>query len=141
MEFFFVAYWMSLVNSRMQLCHVTLVIHVVAGTILFVVSLLTITAISVDRLLALLLGLRYRQNVTIKRVYAVLIAVGVYPGFGVAIVFYSLEANQIFASITVSGCMIISVYNYSKFFLQAAPSSDSCKYEATIKRMKQFLRT
>ena len=45
--------------------------------------LAAITAISVDRLLALLLGLRYRQVVTIKRVYAVLIAVGVYPGFGV----------------------------------------------------------
>lgn len=115
-EFFFVAYWMSLVNSRMQLCHVTLVIHVVAGTILFVVSLLTITAISVDRLLALLLGLRYRQVVTIKRVYAVLIAVGVYPGFGVAIGFYNREAYQIFASTTVAGCMITSVYCYSKIF-------------------------
>ena len=30
-------------------------------------SLLTLTAISVDRLLALLLGLRYRQVVTLKR--------------------------------------------------------------------------
>ena len=36
------------------------------------VSLLTLTAISVDRLLALLLGLRYKQVVTLKRTYAVI---------------------------------------------------------------------
>ena len=36
------------------------------------VSLLTMTAISVDRLLALLLGLRYRQIVTLKRTYIIL---------------------------------------------------------------------
>ena len=38
------------------------------GTIFCELSLLTLTAISVDRLLALLLGLRYRQVVTMRRV-------------------------------------------------------------------------
>ena len=38
-----------------------------SGLTLGSVSLLTLTAISVDRLLALLLGLRYRQVVTLKR--------------------------------------------------------------------------
>ena len=37
------------------------------------VSVLTLTAISVDRLLALLLGLRYRQVVTLKRTYMMVI--------------------------------------------------------------------
>ena len=36
-------------------------------------SLFTLTAISVDRLLALVLGLGYRQVVTSKRVYIVVI--------------------------------------------------------------------
>ena len=49
-----VAYWMSLVYD-----------------VLASVSILTLTAISVDRLLALLLGLRYKQVVTLKRTYAV----------------------------------------------------------------------
>ena len=35
------------------------------------VSVLTVTAISVDRLLALMLGLRYRQEVTLKRVWVI----------------------------------------------------------------------
>ena len=34
------------------------------------VSIYTLTALSVDRLLALLLGLRYRQVVTLRRVFA-----------------------------------------------------------------------
>ena len=33
---------------------------------------MTVTALSVDRLLALLLGLRYRQSVTLKRSYAII---------------------------------------------------------------------
>ena len=37
------------------------------ATVLCSVSLLTLTAISLDRLLALLLGLRYRQVVTLKK--------------------------------------------------------------------------
>ena len=42
-------------------------------TILTAVSMLTMTAISVDRLLALLLGLRYRHIVTLKRVRAFIV--------------------------------------------------------------------
>ena len=38
------------------------------------VSLLTLTAISLDRLLALLLGLRYRQVVTVKKTYIAVLA-------------------------------------------------------------------
>ena len=44
----------------------------VSGYALCSVSLSTMTAISVDRLLALLLGLRYRQIVTVKRIHVIL---------------------------------------------------------------------
>ena len=40
------------------------------------VSLLTSAAISVDRLLDLLLGLRYRHTVTLRRVWVVLVCFG-----------------------------------------------------------------
>ena len=53
------AYWTSVVNKRWNICYYTrLAIDFLAST-LCAVSLLTSTAISVDRLLALLLGLRY----------------------------------------------------------------------------------
>ena len=45
-----------------------------AGIILCTISSLTLTAISVDRLLALLLGLRYRQVVTLKRAFLVIVS-------------------------------------------------------------------
>ena len=59
-----VAYMISEVNKRWDICYYTSLTAYFAGTTLCAVSLITLTAISVDRLLALLLGLRYRQVVT-----------------------------------------------------------------------------
>ena len=47
------------------------------------VSLLTLTAISVDRLLDLLLGLRYRQVVTMKKTYIAILAFWIFSVVGV----------------------------------------------------------
>jgi len=63
-----VTYWMSLVNESLNVCHYSLSALTVTGRIVCAVSLLTVTTISIDRL-ALLLGLRYRQVVTLKRTY------------------------------------------------------------------------
>ena len=60
-----VTFIMSLVNERLDICCHVENASLTAGFILCSVSLLTLTAISVDRLLALLLG-RYRQIVTVK---------------------------------------------------------------------------
>ena len=51
--------------------------YVVTGFILCGISVFTSTAISVDRLLALLLGLRYRQVVTLRRTRAVIVGFSV----------------------------------------------------------------
>ena len=61
------AYRTSLVNKRWNICHYTSLAMGFWTSTLCAVSLLTSTAISVDRLLALLLGLRYRQVVTVRR--------------------------------------------------------------------------
>ena len=53
-----------------NLCFYFATIATVSFTTLSAVSLLTMTTISVDRLLALLLGLRYRHIVTLRRVRA-----------------------------------------------------------------------
>jgi len=59
----------SVVRKRWNICYYSSVVSFIMGYILASVSLLTITALSVDRLLALLLGLRYRHVVTLKRTY------------------------------------------------------------------------
>ena len=60
-----VAYWISVVTGKWDICYLA---HLAAYTFCGV-SLLTLTAISVDRLLTLLLGLRYSQVVTVKKTY------------------------------------------------------------------------
>ena len=57
-------YRMSLVHEDWSLCRYAFDARLITSYALCAVSLLTLTAISVDRLLALLLGLRYRQVVT-----------------------------------------------------------------------------
>ena len=64
-------YWMSVVHEDWSLCRYAFDAAYITGFALCSVSLLTLTAISVDRLLALSLGLRYRQVVTLKRTYIV----------------------------------------------------------------------
>ena len=60
-------YWTSVVKERRDICYYAYLAENLLGYTLCSVSVLTLTAISVDRLLALLLGLRYRQIVTFKR--------------------------------------------------------------------------
>ena len=61
------------VNVHWITCRSVEVAVSMISVVLIAVSLLTLTAISVDRLLALLLGLRYKQDVTLKRVYLITI--------------------------------------------------------------------
>ena len=63
--------WMSVVQEHWSLCRYTIDAAKITGRVLILVSLMTMTAISVDRLLALLLGLRYKQIVTLKRTYII----------------------------------------------------------------------
>ena len=70
---FQVIYWLSLVNKDWNLCPYALDTTFITGYTLTSVSMLTLTAISVDRLLALILGMRYKQVVTLTRTYAVVI--------------------------------------------------------------------
>ena len=67
-------YWISIANEHWNLCGYTRDAAYMTGNALCGVSLGTMTAITVDRLLALLLGLRYKQTVTLKRTNIILAA-------------------------------------------------------------------
>ena len=64
-----VIFWMSVTNEQWNICPFAYGAWFITGYIFGGVSVGTLTGISVDRLLALLLGLRYRQIVTLKRTY------------------------------------------------------------------------
>ena len=70
-----VVYWLSLVREDWKLCHHALKMSFPSYYILSLVSLLTMSAISVDRLLALLLRQRFRHAVTLKQTYVIVVII------------------------------------------------------------------
>ena len=91
---FAASYWMSLVHEHWSLCQYAHNALLITAYVLCSVSLLTLTAISVDRLLALLLGLRYRQVVTLTRTYMIVATFWVVSG--VAALCYKLDPRITF---------------------------------------------
>ena len=88
------------------------------GGILCAVSVLTLTAISVDRLLALILGLRYRQVVTLKRVWVFVVTSWLFSTAVVAIRFYNFRMTAGIICVTLLFCIVTSTFCYIKIFLR-----------------------
>ena len=85
------------------------------------VSLLTSAAISVDRLLALLLGLRYRHTVTLRRVWLVILCFWLISALqatgGIFFEYPKLDKIALWlfcALLTLS--LLVSVFSYAKIF-------------------------
>ena len=107
---------MSTVNQRWNVCRFAYDATYLTGFSLFSVSLLTLTAISVDRLLALLLGLRYRQVVTLKRTYVTVTVFWVLPIVVSAMHFLNHHITVWWINIGLPLCLVISVFSYVKIF-------------------------
>ena len=112
-----VANWISLANGRLDICFYTEWASFVIGYILCSVSLVTLTAISVDRLLALLLGLRYQQIVTVKKTCATLVFIWV---FYIACT-VSYFGNPVIPTwviiVSLCLCLITTIFSYTKIIL------------------------
>ena len=109
-------YWMSLVHEHWSLCRYVRNAIYISGYALCGVSLSTLTAISVDRLLALLLGLGYKDIVTLRRTYIILaifwivcLAAGLFSLLNYRITFW-------YSFIVTSSCLVISIASYTKIF-------------------------
>ena len=83
-------------------------------TILSAVSMLTMTAISVDRLLALSLGLRYRHVVTLKRVRVLLLCFWIPSVAFTVIMLRKFAILKMYVYALNSLCLLVSVCCYSK---------------------------
>ena len=113
----YVIFVLSLVNEHWTVCHYALVACAIAGFTLSGVSLLTVTAISVDRLLALLLGLRYSHVVTLKRAYVIVITFWVVSTFFSTMYLWNSVITRWYNIICVSLCLVASIFSYTKIFL------------------------
>ena len=113
----FVVNCISTASEQWNMFRYTSAVGLATGYIFSGVSVLTLTVISVDRLLALLLGLRYRQVVTLKRTYVIAIAIWVACTVYSAMGFWIRLINLLWVIIGTSLCLIISVFSYTKIFL------------------------
>ena len=88
----------------------------ITGYMLGSVSLLTLSAISVDRLLALSLVLRYRQVVTLKRIYLVVVTFWVVSSVAAALYVLDRRITFWYGCITIPTCLATSIASYTKIF-------------------------
>ena len=112
-----VVYSMSVAQEKWKLCRYSLASLVIAGYTLCSVSLLTVTAISVDRLLALLLGLRYRQIVTLRRTYAIAAVFWVMSAVTSILYISNPLIPAWYGRIVIPLCLVTSIASYTKIFL------------------------
>ena len=112
-----VTYWMSIMNEHWKICPYLYKAAFIAGHLLSGVSVLTLTAISMDRLLALLLGLRHRQLVTLKRTYMIVITFWIVSAAFSAMKLCSDLITIWYSIIGTLVCLVTSIFSYTKIFL------------------------
>ena len=88
-----------------------------SGLTLCVVSSLKVTAISVDRLLALLLGLRYRQVVTYRKTCITVTNLWIFSIVGASTIFWNRLITSWWHYIITALCLITTIFAYAKIFL------------------------
>ena len=109
-----VAYRMSVVNEQWNICPHLSMASFLTASILCGVSIATLAELSVDRLLALLLGLRYRQVVTLKRTHLIVITTWVIATAFPALWFWNPLITLWYGTIAIPLYLIISVFSYTK---------------------------
>ena len=110
--------WMSVVQEHLwrSLCRYPRDATYITGSVLYSVSLMTMTAISVDRFLALMLGLRYKQIVTLKRTYIIVTTFWVFTLVASLSGFFYHRIIFMYSSLVISFCLVISFASYTKIF-------------------------
>ena len=113
----YVIHQISMAHEKWDLCRYVLLTTFIVGYILCPVTLLTMTAISVDRLLALVLGMRYRQVVTLKRTYAAVITFWVVSFAAATSYLVNHQITIWYGRIVIPFSVISSIISYLKIFL------------------------
>ena len=133
-----------MVNEQWNIC---VYVDVAGFRISFVldgVSLWTVTAISVDRLLAQLLGFRYKQVVTLKRTYMIVIAFWVLQTALSAVLFWNSLITLCYAITGKTLCLVTSIFFYTKIFLKLRHHQNQQPNQANqlnIERYKKVVST
>ena len=114
--------YVFLINYNLKLWNIISILHDITWGLsicLSGVSVLTTTALSVDRLLALLLKLRYRHVVTLKRARAVVFCFWLSPVSGIFMfLFWDTNIALTAISVSVMLCIVTSLLSYTIIFIK-----------------------
>ena len=113
----YVTYFTSVVNERWDICFYAYWAGNYSSFILIAVSLLTVTAISVDRLFALLLGLRYRQVVTFRRTCITVTGFWILSIVCASTLFFDRRIASWCLYIVSALCLVTTIFAYAKIFV------------------------
>ena len=108
------ATYIMLLTTQMNVLNLLNQINSALDLIFCGVSVATSTAISVDRLLALLLGLRYRHVVTLRRVRVVIICFWFICASDGAICLWKQDISFFIAFVFMTLFLVISIFCYTK---------------------------
>lgn len=101
----------ELKNNHLLYCIGGIGFHLSAN-VFSAVSFLTVTAIAIDRVLALLLGTKYQTTVSLRRVIKVLLTIWALTGLWVFNWIWNLETYQVFNITVVSTCLLVCSVAY-----------------------------
>ena len=104
-----VAYWSSVLTETWNTCYYAIAAVSITASILGLASLLTLTTISVDRLLALLLGLKYQEVVTKKKAVTTVAVIWLLS--------FICPVSNIYLFIMACFCLVTLILSYTKIFL------------------------
>ena len=109
-------YLTSVLNERWDICYYAYWAVNYSGFILCAVSLLTLTTISVDRLLALLLGLTYRQVVSFRRTCMSVTGFWILSIVGASTFIWNRLIFSWYQYTGTTLCLVITIFAYTKVF-------------------------
>ena len=111
-----ITFVVSSLNESWNICRTAIYAAYVVNPIPCSVSLATLTAIGVDRLLALLLKLRYRQVVTVKRVRVIIVLFWPISSVLGILFVWDITVYFIASGSLIALQVIVSTYSYTRIF-------------------------
>ena len=111
-----VTYFTSVVKERWDICYYAYRAGNYSSFVLCVVSVLTVTAISVDRLLALLLGFKYRQVLTHRITCIIVTGFWILSIVGASTLFLNRRITSWCLYIVSALCLVTTTFAYTKIF-------------------------
>lgn len=135
----FVAYRWAQINGNLpELCTAGIISHIV-GSHFSAVSFLTMTAISLDRLLSLVLRVHYQSVVTLRRVLVVLASIWITAGVWASSWTRNQRSYSLVTIIYIPVCFSITFCAYLKIYL--CLRKQACKMGRHINPLKSIRNT